>query len=165
LTAWSFTAKIYGKKMLGMNRAGDENDPLWTYPKLVQVLFEFTGRTFVATVCFADMFLRAAIANWETDFVQRQTNAYETVDESYASLRVQLLCIDPLLEKESLKASASTCLDRRTESLDTLDDAAVCESDPSRSSTNVAATEGEESPPQSSLTRPTQDTASDEFHV
>jgi hypothetical protein len=164
LAAWSFTTKLYGKKLLGVNRTGDENDPLWTYTKLLQVLFEFTGRTFIANVCFADMFLRAAIANWESDFHQRQNNAYETVDESYASLRVQLLCHDPSLKKESHKAGANTCLDRRTESLATIEDAAVCESARcSQSVANVAETEESSLP--SSLKHAVHDAGSEELHV
>jgi hypothetical protein len=78
LVAWLVTADWYGRPLLGPRNDGDgvaENDPLWTYGKLVRFVFEFMGRTFCATLCFADLFLRASIAHWHAEAINRQRRA------------------------------------------------------------------------------------------
>lgn len=93
-SVWLFTADLYGKKIVGMaDGDGDPtNDPIYTYSAIIRLIFEFMGRMFMATLCFADLFLRAAIANWSSDVEQReQTINAEQRDAMYSGMKEQLL--------------------------------------------------------------------------
>lgn len=91
---WLLVGELYGRKISGTNQELDIDDPLITYAALVRLAFQFMGQTLVATVCFADLFLQAAIANWGSDLKQRlqasESGQQEQLDDSFAVLKTQL---------------------------------------------------------------------------
>jgi hypothetical protein len=96
ICAWLFTADFNGKRIVGKadNDDDPDNDPISTYGNIVRMVFEFSGRTFMATLCFADLFLRAAIANWSSD-VQLRGSGSQTIngqhrDDMYTAIQAEL---------------------------------------------------------------------------
>lgn len=79
LSVWLFTADVYGKSIVGVADGDDDasNDPFYTYSDVAQKLFEVMGCTFISTLCFADLFLRAAIAHWSSSRNQRHRSVGE----------------------------------------------------------------------------------------
>jgi hypothetical protein len=60
-----------------------EEQPIWTYRGVLRMWFEFLGRTLVATLGFADIFLRVALASWRTEVKQREEMGYDAHDGEY----------------------------------------------------------------------------------
>jgi hypothetical protein len=68
-----------------------EEPPIWTYREVLQMWFEFLGRTLVATLGFADVFLRAALASWRTEVKQREKMRYDAHDGEYTDVDKELM--------------------------------------------------------------------------
>jgi hypothetical protein len=103
LIIWMLSDEINGQPVLGTKVDSDssqgddlygensEATPFWTYREIFQMWFEFLGRTLVATLGFADIFLRAALASWRTEVRQRESMRYDAHDGEYTVVDKELM--------------------------------------------------------------------------
>lgn len=88
---WMLTSELEGLRVVGTANAQDDLQAILSYYEFIRIGFELMGRTLISSLCFADMYLRATLANWRTEVKRRDNYENENRDENYNAMNNELL--------------------------------------------------------------------------